>query len=157
MTDQLAELAVPLAALRRERDRLERQIKEIKAQEQEIQGLILELLTEAGMESVRLADGLGTLGIRRSHYVSFGDHETALRFMHERMCAAAAEGRPLVNELITTKAVLKSFAEGWAEEEIRKAGGVPDFSAMREALARIGINYYEKADVSLQGANGKGE
>jgi hypothetical protein len=150
MTDDLTVFCQALSQVKTRRDKLAAQDKELSAKERELKDGILELMNEKGLQSAKLADGTGTVYIRQTDYASFEDPEKGMEFMFARMAEAKEGGTPLVDQLITTKAVMKSAVLDWAERELRKAGEDVSQNRLATKLQEIGVRYGVKHDVSLQ-------
>ncbi|MDR1313726.1 MAG: hypothetical protein LBQ12_08520 [Deltaproteobacteria bacterium] len=148
--DDLNVLCNALDAVKCELDGLAGLEKGLKERERELKDAILELMTEREQDSIRLANGKGTIYKRMADFVSFSDVTIGIRFMLDRMKEAEREGRPLIDQLITTKAVMKSNVVAWAEEELKKEGREITPNSRASKLAEIGIFYGTKYDVSLK-------
>jgi hypothetical protein len=147
--DELSVLCRALSQVKTERERIAASDKELSGKERELKDCILELLDEKGLQSAKLSDGTGTVSIRTTDYASFADPERGMEFMFGRMAEAKADGLPLVDRLILTKAVLKSAVVDWAEKELRKAGEDSSPNTIARKLEEIGVRYGTKRDVSL--------
>jgi hypothetical protein len=138
-----------LAEVKDRRDSLAARDKALAAEERTLKDAILEVMGELGIDNAKLSDGTGTVYVRATSYTSFLEPEKAVGFMFENMKKAEADGLPLIDHLVTTKAVMKSTVVDWAEKEIRKAGEDPCPENIARELEKIGIRYGIKHDVTL--------
>jgi hypothetical protein len=146
---ELAELAKQLRDYTEERFELEHLADEFKEKEKELKLQIMEQMAILGCSSFKLTEG-GTIVKTHREVVSMSDHEVACRHMFERMKAAENDNKPLVNELITTKAISMSLALEWARNELAKRGLANDFNNMTNILSEVGMRYLVKEDLTFR-------
>ena len=147
----LHDLVAQWRAVHEERVELERLAAAIeKGPEAQAKDALLTHLKLTGQDSVRLADGGGTVSRKVTTSVWMADAEIASQYLLGRLKSAEAEGRPLTDELLFQQRPAQNAALALAKEILEADGRPSDFDNLNQVLAGMGFKAVQTEHLSYR-------